>query len=301
MESLKIQIPNSAIGSRVDQWISKNTEYSRSQFKHFVENKCVRFNGELVTKAGFKITRLGILEINKTDIEFEAIPMPLDIVYEDEYLLIVNKPRNMLVYPVKNINEPTLVNGLMAYTMLSNYCGNNRPGLVHRIDRDTSGLVLVAKNNEVHEKLYKILANHDIVREYIGIVCNPFDIKEGVINKRIAQDFAHGTKRITVQEGGQEAITHYKCVYQNNEYALVRFQLETGRTHQIRVHMASDGHPMVGDGLYGVAKNVFGFQGQALHAVRLSFIHPITNEKIVAYGKPPEIFKKAVKRIRMME
>lgn len=301
MENLKVQIPSSAIGSRVDQWMAKNTEYSRSKFKQFVENDCVYLDQELVTKAGHKITKPGVLEIRDNKAGYEAIPMSLDIVYEDDDLLIVNKPRNLLVYPVKNTSEPTLVNGLLAYTTLSDFCGKERPGFVHRIDRDTSGLVLVAKNNDVHEKLYKMLFNHDIERAYIGIVCNPFEVKQGTISKQIAQDFAHGTKRMIVPEGGQEAITHYKCVYQNNEYALMQFRLETGRTHQIRVHMASEGHPMVGDGLYGKGKNIFGFQGQALHAVRLSFIHPITNERIVAYGKPPMIFKKAVKRIKMME
>ena len=134
------------------------------------------------------------------------------------------------------------------------FCGKERPGIVHRIDRDTSGLVLVAKNDHVHEKLYAQLAEHRIVREYIGIAAHPFATPSGTIDAPIAHDYAHGTKRTVVQEGGQEAITHYVCVYQNDAYALMRFRLETGRTHQIRVHMASIGHPLIGDDLYGEGK-----------------------------------------------
>lgn len=301
MKNIIVHIPNDAMGKRLDQWVASNTTYSRSGFKQMVDKKCVFLNNQLIKKAGYKVSEAGILEIKNAVKEYEPIAMDLDIVYEDDYLLVVNKPRNLLVYPVKDQFEPTLVNGLLAYTTLSDFCGKERPGLVHRIDRDTSGLVLVAKTNAVHEKLYNMLSNHDIIREYIGIVQKPLDKKSGTINKAIAQDYSHGIKRVIVPHGGQKAITHYTCVYQNDSYALMKFRLETGRTHQIRVHMASIGHPLVGDGLYGCEKNIFGFQGQALHAVRLVFTHPVTGEEVVAYGRPPEIFKKAVKRIKMME
>lgn len=295
-----VNIPDDAIGVRLDQWIAANTSLSRSAFKQLVGKGVVSFNDHLLSKAGLKISVSGILVIEEQVVSYEAIPMMLDIVYEDEYLLIVNKPRGMLVYPTKDKKEQTLVNGLLAYTTLSDFCGSERPGLVHRIDRDTSGLVLVAKRNDVHEKLYHMLAQHDIKREYIGIVHGHFDERKGSIHKSIAQDYSHGTKRIVVSQGGQDAITHYSCVYQNDAYALMRFWLETGRTHQIRVHMASVGHPLVGDGLYGEERNIFGFKGQALHAVRLTFIHPITGAEVEAYGAPPEMFKKAVKRIQKM-
>lgn len=301
MKKKLIQIPDEAIGARLDQWVAANTTLSRSAFKQLVEKQLVSFNNGLIKKAGFKISVGGNLEIEEEVVCYEPMPMALDIVYEDEYLLIVNKPRGLLVYPTKDKTEPTLVNGLLAHTTLSDFCGSERPGLVHRIDRDTSGLVLVAKHNDVHEKLYDMLANHDIEREYIGIVHGYFNEKKGSIHKSIAQDYSHGTKRMVVPQGGQEAITHYVCVYQNDAYALMRFWLETGRTHQIRVHMASIGHPLVGDGLYGEEKNIFGLKGQALHAVRLIFKHPMTGVKVEAYGAPPEIFKKAVKRIQMMK
>lgn len=301
MEKKTIQIPSDAAGERMDQWIAGHTDFSRSAFKQLVSDGKVSFNQCLLKKAGQKVPDSGgVIELHLEVKGIEPIPFDLDIVYEDEYLLVVNKPRHMLVYPVKDVGETTLVNGLLAHSPLSNYCGEDRPGLVHRIDRDTSGLVLVAKTNAVHEKLYQMLEKHEIVREYIGIVVKPFNIKAGIIDARIAHDYAQKTKRKVVPTGGQEAITHYVCVYQNNDYAIMRFRLETGRTHQIRVHMASMGHPLVGDGLYGDSKNIFGFKGQALHAVRLEFIHPITAERIVAVGKAPAEFKSAVKRIQLM-
>lgn len=298
----QIDVPIEAVGQRIDQWIAAHTQLTRSAFKQAVEKNRVTFNGSVLKKAGMKIPHAGVVTmLDEEPAVLNPIAMPLDIVYEDDTLLIVNKPRHLLVYPVKDKNEPTLVNGLLAYTTLSDYCGVERPGIVHRLDRDTSGLVLVAKNNLIHEKLYAQLARHDIVREYIGISCHPFDERVGVVDKAIVPDYMHGTKRTVTNNGGQEALTHYRCVYQNNAYALMRFRLETGRTHQIRVHMASIGHPLVGDGLYGEEKNIFGFHGQALHALRLCFTHPITGENIEATAPAPEIFKKAVTRIRMMK
>lgn len=297
----QIDVPIEAVGQRIDQWVATHTPMTRSAFKQAVEKRQVTFSETVLKKAGMKIPCAGILTIACEKTSIDPITMPLDIVYEDETLLIVNKPRHLLVYPVKDKNEPTLVSGLLAYTTLSNFCGAERPGVVHRLDRDTSGLVLVAKNNLIHEKLYAQLARHEIVREYIGIACHPFDAPTGTINKAIMHDYAHGTRRTVTDCGGQEAITHYRCVYQNNAYALMQFRLETGRTHQIRVHMASIGHPLVGDNLYGEEKNIFGFRGQALHALRLSFTHPLTGEKIEATARAPEIFKKAVTRIRMMK
>ena len=294
-------IPADAKGQRLDQWVAENSDLSRSAFKQRVEKGLVSLDGKPMRKAGAKIAQAGQLVLAEEDRRPTPVPMDLDIVYEDPYLLIVNKPRHLLVYPARDTSEPTLAGGLLAYTTLSEFCGKERPGIVHRIDRDTSGLVLVAKSDHVHEKLYAQLAEHRIVREYIGIAAHPFATPSGTIDAPIAHDYAHGTKRTVVQEGGQEAITHYVCVYQNDAYALMRFRLETGRTHQIRVHMASIGHPLIGDDLYGEGKNIFGFRGQALHALRLRFTHPITGATIEAVGSPPEIFRKAVTRIQMMK
>lgn len=298
----KIQIEGDATGARLDAWVASHSGLSRSAFKRLVEAERVRLDGQLVRKAGMKIACAGTLSIeDEGNAGLHPQPMALDIVYEDTDLLIVNKPRGLLVYPVKDKEEASLAGGLLAYTTLSDYCGSERPGIVHRIDRDTSGLVLVAKNNRVHALLYEALAAHAITREYIGICCGAPDECDGTIRKNIAHDYAHGTKRIVCDTGGQEAITHYACVYRNADYSLMRFQLETGRTHQIRVHMASLGHPLVGDGLYGTEKNIFGFRGQALHALCLRFTHPLTGAPVEAVGKPPEIFKKAVTRIQMMK
>ncbi|MDO4281973.1 MAG: RluA family pseudouridine synthase [Peptococcaceae bacterium] len=301
MNAEQIHIPATAAGERLDKWVSDNSTYSRSAFKRLVEEGNVHFDGETIKKSGFKIPHAGVLTLSHSMQAIDPIQMPLDIVYEDEYLLIVNKPRGLLVYPVKDPSEPSLAAGLLAHCPLSTYAGEERPGIVHRIDRGTSGLLLVAKNNSVHEKLYQMLKVHDISRQYIGIVTRPMAVKRGTVDAAIAHDYTHGTKRIIDPLGGQPAVTHYACVYQNQAYALMRFALETGRTHQIRVHMASIGHPLVGDGLYGEEKNIFGFHGQALHALRLEFIHPITGQSIHAVGRPPDIFKKAVKRIQMMK
>ena len=300
MAKEQLIIPADAQGKRLDQWVSAHSALSRSAFKQRVEKGLVTLDGVPVRKAGTKIAHGGTLIVEEEMLALTPVPMTLDIVYEDEYLLIVNKPRHQLVYPVKDKTEPSLAGGLLAYTTLSTFCGPERPGVVHRIDRDTSGLVLVAKNDAVHERLIAQLAQHAIVREYIGIACGTFDERCGTICAPILHDRTHGTKRIVSAEG-QEAITHYACVYQNATYALMRFQLETGRTHQIRVHMASIGHPLVGDALYGEGKNIFGFHGQALHALRLRFEHPVSGRVITAVGRPPEIFRKAVTRIQMMK
>ena len=291
MATQTLIIPADAKGQRLDQWVAENSDLSRSAFKQRVEKGLVSLDGKPLRKAGAKIAQAGQLVLAEEDRRPTPVPMDLDIVYEDPYLLIVNKPRHLLVYPARDTSEPTLAGGLLAYTTLSEFCGKERPGIVHRIDRDTSGLVLVAKNDHVHEKLYAQLAEHRTSLRNTS----------GNIDAPIAHDYAHGTKRTVVQEGGQEAITHYVCVYQNDAYALMRFRLETGRTHQIRVHMASIGHPLIGDDLYGEGKNIFGFRGQALHALRLRFTHPITGATIEAVGRPPEIFRKAVTRIQMMK
>lgn len=301
MGELRVQIPDDAVGLRLDQWVGTHTSLSRSAFKNFVEKALVTFEGQPVKKAGMKIFAGGLLCVQEEQSVLKPVDMPLDIVYEDDTLLIVNKPRGLLVYPVKDLQEVTLVNGLLAHSKLSDLCGTTRPGIVHRIDKDTSGLVLVAKSNMVHEKLYAMLEKHEIIREYIGIACRPFEARQGKIDLPIAHDYAHGTKRCVVPQGGQPAVTYYSCVYQNSAYALMHFRLETGRTHQIRVHMSSLGHPLVGDGLYGDVRNPFGFHGQALHAVRLCFVHPLSGEMIDVRGAAPDMFKKAVKRIQMMK
>lgn len=299
MSDMYFDIPTEFIGMRLDHWVHTQCVLTRSQFKKSVELGDVFFNNICVTKAGMKIMSAGKLYIKEQKIQFKPSAQLLDIVYEDDELLIVNKPSGMLVYPVKDMKEITLVNGLLAHTTLSNFAGDERPGIVHRIDRDTSGLVLVAKNNNIHKLLYTLLEKHEISREYIGIVEAACECKAGIIDLPITHDFTQGTKRKVDKENGKKARTYYQCVYTNGEYSLMRFKLETGRTHQIRVHTSALGHPLVGDAMYGHKKNIFGFQGQALHACSLKFIHPSTGEIIQTFGKAPDIFKRAVRRIKM--
>lgn len=300
MATQTLTIPADAKGQRLDQWVAENSDLSRSAFKQRVEKGLVSLDGKPLRKAGAKIAQAGQLVLAEEDRRPTPVPMDLDIVYEDPYLLIVNKPRHLLVYPARDTSEPTLAGGLLAYTTLSEFCGKERPGIVHRIDRDTSGLVLVAKNDHVHEKLYAQLAEHHIVREYIGIAAHPFATPSGTIDAPIAHDYAHGTKRTVVQEGGQEAITHYVCVYQNDAYALMRFRLETGRTHQIRVHMAWIRHPIAGDPVYGIGKPELGLHSQCLHAKELTFLHPRTGEEMTLSCPLPEEFEHALKKLQRM-
>lgn len=300
MIPMRIDVPTDAKGLRLDKWLSEKTKMTRSQIKRLFSKDAVTVNGKIVHKAGFMLDGNETIVISEKNHFPEPVRMPLDIVYEDEWLIVVNKPVGLLVYPVKDPDELTLVNGLLAYTTLSHLAGNNRPGLVHRIDRDTSGLIMAAKSDFVHEKLYQMLENHDINREYIGIVQRPFATRAGVVDKAISVDYVHGIKRKVVDTGGLPSVTHFRCVINTHEYALMAFRLESGRTHQIRVHMAAIGHPLVGDALYGKSQNIFGFKGQALHAHHLSFTHPVTGRFVDVRGRAPALFRRAVGTVQKM-
>lgn len=297
---MQIDVTAEADGQRLDIWLSGQLGQSRSQIKRLVDDGAVQVNGLAARKTGARLCAGDCVSVSRSSRMPQPMDMDLEIVFEDDWIVIVNKPAGLLVYPVKDPKEPTLVNGLLAHTSLSHFAGAERPGLVHRIDRDTSGLVIAAKSDEVHEKLYHMLEKHDIDREYIGIAQHPFDVQAGVIDRPIAADYVHGVKRKVVDTGGQGAITHYRCVLNTHDYALMAFKLETGRTHQIRVHMASIGHPLVGDALYGKAQNAFGLKGQALHAHHLVFTHPVTGQTVDVRAQAPFLFRRAVGRVQSL-
>lgn len=231
----------------------------------------------------------------------EIVPqdIPIDIVYEDQDILVINKARGMVVHPAVGNWEGTLVNALMFHcrARLSGINGKIRPGIVHRIDKDTSGLLVVAKNDEAHQFLAEQIANHDVRREYEAIVCGNIKTDEGTIQKPIGRHPVD-RKKMAVVETGKPAITHYQVLARYRGYTHMAFQLETGRTHQIRVHMASIGHPIIGDPLYGQKADRYQkLNGQCLHAIRLILTHPRTREQMCFFAPRPAYFEEILKNL----
>ena len=272
---------------------------SRSQIQAWIKGGNLSVNGEVV-KANYKVQcgdtlKLTIPEAEKINVTAENIP--LDIVFEDDDLLVVNKPTGMVVHPSKGHLTGTLVNGLLYHVnTLSEGTAYVRPGIVHRIDMDTSGLLVVAKTNEAHQKLAEQLENHTMEREYYALVHGVISHEDGTIDAPIARMHIDRKKR-TVAEGGKHAITHFEVVERFKNYTLVKLNLETGRTHQIRVHMKYIGHPVVGDPMYGPAETITGF-GQFLHAATLGFVHPTTEEKLHFEAPLPDYFADKLAELR---
>lgn len=272
---------------------------SRSQIQAWIKGGNLSVNGEVV-KANYKVQfgdtlKLTIPEAEKINVTAENIP--LDIVFEDDDVLVVNKPTGMVVHPSKGHLSGTLVNGLLYHVnTLSEGTAYVRPGIVHRIDMDTSGLLVVAKTNEAHQKLAEQLENHTMEREYYALVHGVISHEDGTIDAPIARMHIDRKKR-TVAEGGKHAITHFEVVERFKNYTLVKLNLETGRTHQIRVHMKYIGHPVVGDPMYGPAETITGF-GQFLHAATLGFVHPTTAETMHFEAPLPAYFADKLAELR---
>lgn len=278
---------------RLDTFIAKNSELSRSACVKLIEEKNVFVNKKEATKK-YMLKEGDVIEINLPEpkpIQTEAEEIPLDVIYEDKYLLVINKPSGMVVHPAVGNYEGTLVNALLYHCgdELSGINGEQRPGIVHRIDKDTSGLLVVAKTDEAHKGLSSQLANHEIKRVYHALVNGGFSSDEGTVNLPIGRNPVDRKKMAVIRnERGKsrEAITHYKVLERFGKISYLSLELETGRTHQIRVHMSALGHSLLGDTVYGGGKTQFEkkhsalLSGQCLHAKKLTFTHPITNEKL---------------------
>ena len=267
-------------------------EYSRSQMQQLLESENILVNGSK-KKAKYKVKQGDRLILEEPEIKhLEVLPenIDLDIVYEDDDVIVVNKPQGMVVHPAPGHEEHTLVNALLYHSPLSTINGTYRPGIVHRIDKDTSGLLMVAKNDKAHRSLAKQLKDKTNLREYIALVHGRIKEDEGTIDAPLARS-PKDRKKQAVVAGGRDAITHFKVLKRYRDYTLVSCRLETGRTHQIRVHMKYIGHPLVGDPLYGPKKTLKG-NGQFLHAAKLGFTHTTTGEFLVFEAKLPEIFEK---------
>lgn len=303
METVIITADIDYKNERIDKYISDNiSDISRSYAAKLITDGLVGINGKAVEKK-YKIKGGETIAINIPDPEpMEIIPenIPLDIVYEDKDLIVVNKPQGMVVHPAAGNYSGTLVNALMYHcgNELSAINGVIRPGIVHRIDKDTAGLLVAAKNNEAHLKLSAQLKERKAVRKYWALVNGNIKEDSGTINKPIARSSAD-RKKMAVVPGGREAVTHYNVLERFGEYTLTECILETGRTHQIRVHMASIHHSLVGDKTYGIKKEKFNLVGQLLFAKTIGFTHPSTGEFMQFEADIPDYFKKVLDKLRI--
>ncbi len=289
---MKYQVNQSDI--RLDNFLSELLDISRSQITKMIKAHEVLVNGKLV-KAGFMLKMGDEITVNHEE-EEGVLPekMDLDIVYEDDDLLVVNKANGVVVHPGAGNHHGTLVNGLLYHTKLSDINGEARPGIVHRIDADTTGLLMVAKNNKAHEILAKELADKKTHRKYIALVWGVITSDTGEIDAPIGRSKTD-RKKMAIREDGKEAVTHFKVLKRYAKATLVELELETGRTHQIRVHMNYIGHPLVNDPVYGNRK-LFDNTGQCLHAKELGFVHPRTGEYMEFDSELPECFINILKK-----
>lgn len=286
-------------GIRLDKALADLTELSRSQANEAIKNGNILVNGKAV-KAKYSVKEGDLVTYDLPEpevLEYEAEDIPLDIVYEDDDVAVVNKPQGMVVHPSVGHTSGTLVNALMYHIHdLSSINGVVRPGIVHRIDKDTSGLLMIAKNDRAHQALAEELKDKKSLRKYLAIVHGNISNDRGVIEAPIGRS-EKDRKKQAVMAKGKPAITHFKVLERFGNYTLVELTLETGRTHQIRVHMAYIGHPVAGDPLYGPRKTLKG-NGQFLHAQTLGFTHPTTGESLRFSVEPPAIFQETLENLR---
>jgi len=284
MEILTLQPNNEDAGKRIDAWLAAEVEeLTRSAAARLLEEGQVTCGGKPLAK-NYKLTGRETIEVALPEVEeTDLVPqnIPLDVVYEDADVIVVNKPKGLVVHPAPGHPDGTLVNALLYHCgdSLSGIGGEKRPGIVHRIDRDTSGLIIAAKNDAAHQRLAARLQDHTLSRTYECIVIGNLREDAGTVNAPIGR---HPTdrKKMAVIAGGREAVTHWEVIARYQGFTHVRCKLETGRTHQIRVHMAHIGHPILGDTVYGNKKPVNGLQGQCLHAAGLRFVHPASGETV---------------------
>lgn len=291
-------------GIRLDKYLSDRLPdaITRSFLQKLIKEEQVTVDGRL-QKANYKLKPEQTIQITIPPAEETAIlpeDIPLDILYEDNDLLIVNKPKDMVVHPSAGHYTGTLVNAIMFHCKesLSGINGEIRPGIVHRIDKDTTGSLIICKNDESHLKIAEQIKEHSVKRIYRGIVSGTLKESEGTVEGNIGRHPIDRKKMALVTKGGKPAITHYRVLEQFKNAAYMEFRLETGRTHQIRVHMASIGHPLLGDTVYGNAKNPYKLNGQTLHAMTIGFIHPTTGEYLEVSAPIPEYFNALIKKLR---
>lgn len=301
MEEKIFEINEERKGIRIDKFITDIMEgKSRSYIQGMIEEGYVLVNDKNV-KSNYKLKLNDVIKTTikePVELEVKKENIPIDILYEDSDVIVVNKPKGMVVHPAPGNYEGTLVNALLYHCKdLSSINGVIRPGIVHRIDKDTTGVLVVAKNDEAHVKLSEQLKDHSMKREYYALVEGRIKKDSGTIDKPLARSKRDRLK-IAITEDGKRAVTHYSVIERFKNSTLVKCVLETGRTHQIRVHMSSIGYPLVGDPLYGFKKQKFKDDGQMLHAKVLGFIHPRTGEYMEFSSELPENYKKLLENLR---
>lgn len=286
---------------RIDAVLAEKSGMSRSAVQKLIDEGLVTQNGKPIKKnyrvTGSELFEITIPEPEKTDTAAEDIP--LDVVFEDEDVVVVNKPKGMVVHPAAGHSGGTLVNALLHHCgdSLSGIGGEKRPGIVHRIDKDTSGLIIAAKNDEAHRALAAQLKDHSLSRVYEALVIGKIKTDGGTIDAPIGRHPTERKKMAVTSRNSRSAVTHYEVLARNNGLTHVRCRLETGRTHQIRVHMASIGHPILGDTVYGRKKPEPGLQGQCLHAKELRFVHPRTGIPVSVSCELPDYFVKILSKM----
>ena len=305
--AFEIEVGQQAAGMRIDSYLTEEIEdAARSYIQRLIEEGRIAVQGRPKTAKNYKL-RAGdrifvrIPPPKKLDVAAEDIP--LDIVYEDDHLLIINKPKGMVVHPAAGNYSGTLVNALMYHckNRLSSINGVIRPGIVHRIDKDTSGLLVAAKTDEAHRGLSEQLKDHSMTRFYLAVVYHPFKEAEGTVDASVGRDRKDRLRMAVVPASeGRRAVTHYRQLNHAKGFSLIERRLETGRTHQIRVHMAYIHHPLLGDPVYGPKKTVHGVKTQMLHAGTLGFVHPITGEYLEFHRDPPEEFRRVCEKIGLI-
>lgn len=302
---LQYEVTEEEDGLRLDQYIAgRCMDLSRSYIQKLIKESRVTINKNIQTKTKTAVQESDIVNVSLPDpkeLEIKPQDIPLDILYEDNDVLVVNKPKGMVVHPAPGHYEDTLVNAVL-YHCRDNLSGINsvlRPGIVHRIDKDTTGALIVCKNDKAHQKIADQLRAHTITRSYRAIVYNNFSEDEGMINAPIGRHPTNRKKRMVTEKNSKEAITHYKVLdHLNHKFNYIECRLETGRTHQIRVHMSHIGHPLLGDEVYGPVNSKFkNLQGQTLHAATIGFIHPTTEEYMEFSAPLPDYFEKLLKTL----
>ncbi len=289
------------VGKRLDLFvISVIKDLSRMNAKRLIEDGNVQVNSKN-SKVSYKVQNGDIIEIHIPEakqLDLKAQEIPIEVVYEDSDIIVVNKPKGLVVHPANGNWDGTLVNAIMAICKdsLSGIGGEVRPGIVHRLDKDTSGLLIIAKNDKAHINMSNEIKNREVKKVYIALVRGIVAENEATINMPIGRS-NKDRKKMAVVKNGKEAITHFKVIKRFDKYTLLEVKIDTGRTHQIRVHLSEIGHPVVGDEIYSNGKNEFGVHGQLLHAKSLDFKHPITGKDMHLEAELPEEFKNVLKKL----
>jgi 23S rRNA pseudouridine1911/1915/1917 synthase len=300
---LEFTVTAEEAGIRIDRYLSDQcSQVSRSYLQKLLKEESVLVN-EKPVKSNYKVGSLDKIQVfipEAVELEIEAEDIPLDIIYEDKDIILINKPKGMVVHPAAGHYSGTLVNGLMAHCKedLSGINGVMRPGIVHRIDMDTTGVLIVCKNDVAHNSIAEQLKEHSIKRKYFAVVHGVLKQDEGTVNAPIGRHPVDRKKMSINEKNGREAVTHYRVLERYRQFTYIECQLETGRTHQIRVHLASIGHPLLGDSVYGPTKSPYRLNGQTLHAGVLGIIHPRTGEYMEFSAPLPDYFEDLLRKLR---